>query len=656
MMNYITICFGLKFTVRGILPVNIEDQYQTTIKKIFSYLYAHENLFLSVFIPGLLLEWFEKKHPEILDVLNELVKRKQVEILGGGYYEPPFPLLLPVDRVGQIESLTTSIRKTLGKRPRGITMAESIWDPSIISSCNSCGIEYALLDNRLIPRSSYRPVSSYSPLIVENLGRTLTVIPLHQDSLPTVKQKPEEFFSYLKNVKDSGNSFVFASFFSPDELVELCEMGWMNSFLELQKKESFSKLSTAHDFLKECDNFKKTFIPAGCMSDAAMWTLEPFVPHAKVFSESLRPTVRDFLNLYPEAQKLYSRMMNVSLMVSQCRGDRARKKAARESLWEAQNYAVYLFTGKGGITDQNLRHHTYKNLIHAEKLVRESTDFINNSSSFDFDFDGTREYVNRFSTYNAFISRQGGMITELDVMHNCSNYCDVMPRIRKYDGVTDLYPKNMFIDHFMFLEKDKNTKFDTSLLAEHTSLIYKEVHFERSRHEVVLQTLFENTDESQILELEKKYLLTENGILVQYILRNKSDKDLSGYFAVENNFSVIGKNGSNVDLEVLIDEKRESPCFDQTYLRQNAIGLLQLTDTDAKNSFVLEPNEKAGIFIQPLYSQRPTEDSCSDKRYEANTCTFFWRVNIPAHKEIEKTLFLGINTAKKKSVAKRKRK
>jgi len=653
-MNYITICFGLKFTVRGTLPANIEEQYQTIIKKIFSYLYAHESLYLSVFIPGILLEWFEKKHPEILDVLNELVNRKQVEILGGGYYEPPFPLLLPVDRVGQIEYLTTSIRKIIGKRPRGITMAESIWDPSLISSCNSCGMEYALLDNRLIPRSSFRPIASYSPLIVENLGRTLTVIPLHQDLLPTIKQKPEDFFSYLKNVKNSGNSFVFASFFAPEELAELFETGWMDSFLEMHKTETSYRLSTSHAFLKECCNFKKTFIPAGCMSDAAMWTLEPFVPHAKVFSEALRPTVRDFLTLYPEAQKLYSRMINVSLMVSQCRGDKARKKAAREYLWAAQNYAVYLFTGKGGIADQKLRHTTYKNLINAEKLVREATDFVNNSSSFDFDFDGTREYVNRFSTYNAFISRLGGMITELDVMHNCANYCDVMPRIKKYDGVTDLYAKNMFIDHFIFLGKDKKTKFNTSLLAEHTQQIYNEVHFERSRHEVVLATLL--NDDNYNLEIEKKYLLTENGILVQYILRNKSDKNLNGYFAVENNISVIGKDGNNVDLEVLIDEKRESPNYNQNYFREHAIGLLQVTDTDAKNSFVFEPNEKAGLFIQPLYSGRPTEENPEAKKYEASTCTFFWKVNIPAEKEIEKTLFLGINTAKKKSVAKRKRK
>ncbi|OJF77727.1 MAG: hypothetical protein BKP49_01745 [Treponema sp. CETP13] len=655
-MNNITICFGLTFTVRGILSSEIEKKYQNYYKNIFSYLYAHTTLNVCIFLPGVILEWFEKKHPEILDVLTELVKRKQIEILGGGYYEPLLPLLLPKDRVGQIEALTTRIRKAIGKRPRGITLAESIWDPSLISSCNSCGIEYAFLDNRLIPRNSYRSVASYSPLIVEDLGRTLTVIPLHQDTKPTVKQSSEFFFEHLKNAQNSGNSFVYACFFSPEEFDELIQTAWLDEFLELTAKNTNINLSIPSIYLKECQIVNKTFIPAGCMSDAAMWTLEPFVPHAKVFSEALRPTVRDFLTLYPEAQKLYSRMMNISSMISQCKGDKARRKTAREYLWIAQNYAVYMFTGKGGITDQKLRQYSYSNLLRAEQLVRDASNFVDNTTCFDFDFDGILEYVNRFTTYNAFISRHGGMITELDIMHNYANYCDVMPRIRKYDGVTDLYAKNMFVDHFIPAEKDEELEFNTHLLSKLNQQLYNQKQFERSRHELVLETVVEIGDLKQNLSVTKKYTLNENGILVQYILRNESEENLTGFFGVENNFSVPYKSSANIQLEVLLEGKKEIPSSDTYYIKQSDIGLLQLTDTDAKNSFVLEPNERAGICIQPLYSARPDESGSVEPRYEANTCTFFWKISLEPGMEIEKTLNMAINTAKKKSVAKRKRK
>ena len=84
-------------------------------------------------------------------MLAELVNRKQVEILGGGFYEPIFPLIMPIDRVGQIELNTTNIRKQVGKKPRGIFLGDTVWDPSLISSFKTCGMEFAILHNSLIP-------------------------------------------------------------------------------------------------------------------------------------------------------------------------------------------------------------------------------------------------------------------------------------------------------------------------------------------------------------------------------------------------------------------------------------------------------------------------------------------------------------------------
>lgn len=43
---------------------------------------------------GLLLDWFKEKRPDIIDRIRSLVERRQVELLGGGYYEPILPILL----------------------------------------------------------------------------------------------------------------------------------------------------------------------------------------------------------------------------------------------------------------------------------------------------------------------------------------------------------------------------------------------------------------------------------------------------------------------------------------------------------------------------------------------------------------------------------
>ena len=52
-------------------------------------------------------------------LINDMVKRKQLELLGGGFYDPILPVIPNSDRSGQIEALTTYLRKHFGKRPRG---------------------------------------------------------------------------------------------------------------------------------------------------------------------------------------------------------------------------------------------------------------------------------------------------------------------------------------------------------------------------------------------------------------------------------------------------------------------------------------------------------------------------------------------------------
>jgi alpha-mannosidase len=51
---------------------------------------------------GVLLEWLEERHPEFFDQLRELCGRGQVELLGGGYYEPIL-LSIPIETISQSE-------------------------------------------------------------------------------------------------------------------------------------------------------------------------------------------------------------------------------------------------------------------------------------------------------------------------------------------------------------------------------------------------------------------------------------------------------------------------------------------------------------------------------------------------------------------------
>ena len=61
-MGTIHICFVLSFSVAGSeLPDTIEELYQKKYKKILSFLYAHQDMCITLFVPGIVLEWIEKK-------------------------------------------------------------------------------------------------------------------------------------------------------------------------------------------------------------------------------------------------------------------------------------------------------------------------------------------------------------------------------------------------------------------------------------------------------------------------------------------------------------------------------------------------------------------------------------------------------------------
>src|ERR1035437_825318 len=66
----------------------IEDAYQKSYLPFVRALVLHPRIRLSLHFSGILLEWLEKQHPEYFKQLRGLVDRGQIEIVGGGYYEP----------------------------------------------------------------------------------------------------------------------------------------------------------------------------------------------------------------------------------------------------------------------------------------------------------------------------------------------------------------------------------------------------------------------------------------------------------------------------------------------------------------------------------------------------------------------------------------
>jgi alpha-amylase/alpha-mannosidase (GH57 family) len=117
-----------------------ENLYNDKIRPLVSALYQFPRIQVVFHYSGVLYHWIERHHPELIILLNDLLNRKQAELLSGGFYEPMMPLLPQIDRIGQIEMQTTYIRKQFGKRPLGCWLPANTWEQNLPGALVVCGM------------------------------------------------------------------------------------------------------------------------------------------------------------------------------------------------------------------------------------------------------------------------------------------------------------------------------------------------------------------------------------------------------------------------------------------------------------------------------------------------------------------------------------
>jgi len=155
-MNSITLLLG----IHNHQPVgNFEEVFQLAHDRCYrpflDILERHPRIRLSLHYTGPLLDWFEKEEPTFLDRLRMLVQRGQVEMLGGGFYEPILSVIPDRDAVGQVKQLSQRLRERLGASPQGSWLAERVWDAGRPKKLARTGLRYTILDDtHFIPAGS----------------------------------------------------------------------------------------------------------------------------------------------------------------------------------------------------------------------------------------------------------------------------------------------------------------------------------------------------------------------------------------------------------------------------------------------------------------------------------------------------------------------
>jgi hypothetical protein len=589
-MNRICLVLGThNHLPHGTLAETFERAYQTAYKPFLSLLYTYPRIGAVLHYCGNLFDWLEAEHSEFIMLLKEMVRRKQVELLGGGYYAPVLSIIPDGDKLGQIEKLTTYLRTTFGVRPRGGWIAERVWEPGLARILCNSGLEYTFLDDRHFQLAGLDEKACLAPYLTEDQGKAVTVLPIH---IPLVErmatQTPEQLILALSELGNQEGDRL-AVLVVPGENLgyhgssheTLYKNGWLKGFFDLlESNRKWLQVLTPRTAPEHFEPRGRVYFPCLSSGETMRSALAP--ARQRTYNDVARRLrrsesdqylfggfFRHYLVRYPEIGLLYARLIYTHIQVTQIRGDRQKKKAALDELWRGESGAAYWHGSEGGVYAGHLRKAVYRAFIEAERLARGPGVFMPAVLELDFDIDGSPEYLYQGKQLNALVHRVGASLLELDYLPRGWNYLDTVARWPeayhryRYEGC-DWYLRKGFLDHFLPPNTDLE-RFDRMSFQELGDFLYNPFDLQelrREQKEVVLhrQGRIRVNRKDQPLEVRKRYRFKESAIDVTVTLRNVSAVPLSLWYASETNLALAGSEPASSRLWAVGEEReRELP-------------------------------------------------------------------------------------------------
>ncbi|WP_460052250.1 alpha-amylase/4-alpha-glucanotransferase domain-containing protein [Spirochaeta dissipatitropha] len=604
----------LIFGTYNSLPVGtsddvLEEHYQSAYKPFIQQLYTHREIHAVVYYCGILLDWLAANHSEFINVLSEMVSRRQIEIIGGGFYEPIFTMIPRQDRVGQIELMTTMIRKQFGRRPRGCWIPECVWEQGLTSSLCSSGMEYTFLEESQFALSGLRGDSLYRPAITEDQGKTVIVFPLHSAG-KTAFLPDRSLFSGLDKQERLFVRFV------PGETIGLEGLNDVVNAVEAGQIQSI----LPSRYLRTNIRRQRIYFPSSSCEAMQHWAhdIQPQRERQQaeqVLQENDLQNVslsggffRNFLTRYPEVSRLYAKMQYTHIVVNQIRGDKQRKQAAREELWRGQHHSAYWHGRGAGVYDAAIRSELYRSLIQAEKMARERGIFKPSIISLDFDMDGSDEYLYQGVGLNAYVHSLGGSLFELDSLDTQQNYINTMSRhpeeYHKEDAVAygyDAYSRTAFLDHFVdpAVNHEDFESGNTDKCSRFHDKAYEMQELNRDQFQISFLMdgpLYPGSDHR--VEIGKQYSFTKDSVQVSYSLHNCGDRSFSTVFMPEINLSF--PDLSTACLRVLGRDSRESEDISPERRFSGRYTQVQFIHQPLQQNVILDFDEPCEIWGNPM--------------------------------------------------------
>lgn len=407
----------------GNLSEVLDYNYEKAYRPFLDVVSRFPQIKFSLHNTGILLEWFRQNRPDYLRLLRTLVDRGQVEIMGGGFYEPILPVIRDEDKHGQIKKLSSWIRDHLGVTPKGMWLAERIWEPALARPIAQAGLQYIATDDSHFHEVGFDRLFHY--YLTEEEGWRLHVFPISEKLRYLVPfRPPEETLDFFRKSYDPAEERVlvladdgekFGGW--PGTYRTVYEEGGLEKFFTmLQENSDWLQTVTFSEYMAISPPQGLVYLPASSYREMKEWS---------------RGFWRNFFIRYPESNLMHKKMMAVRRRIDVLPTGKSRDRALN-FLWAGQCNCAYWHGVFGGLYLNFLRAGVWENLLKAEEEAEKT---ISGGSKFlelrieDRDFDGREELVvisDRFSLM--FSPHLGGSMWEFSWRPASVNFLDTITR------------------------------------------------------------------------------------------------------------------------------------------------------------------------------------------------------------------------------------
>ncbi|MGB7280847.1 MAG: alpha-amylase/4-alpha-glucanotransferase domain-containing protein [Candidatus Acidiferrum sp.] len=422
----------------------LEKAFKDSYLPFVELLEQHPGVHMGLHYSGPLLTWIEENRPEYFTRLKALVSAGQVELIGGGFYEPILVSIPPEDQREQITRLAVYLEDRLGHRPTGAWIAERVWEPQLPSTLAGAGVSYTLVDDIHFLSAGFEPEELFGPYIAEDRGQSVWLFPGQKALRYFIPfGKVEDVITYLRDAAalHPGGTAAMGDDMEkfgvwPGTNGHCYKDGWLEKFFAaLEENSSWLRVSTPGEYLTDHSPLGRADLPTASYSEMMEWVLPTRVRqryHAVQKEFSARPEIlsflrggswRGFFRKYPESNLLNKKMLRVSARIAAVparhnnpvvSGEMAQ---ARDLLLRAQCNDAYWHGIFGGLYAPHLRTELWRSLIRAEAIADRQTPgaLIPRVELLDYDADGAHEHLFTAPEYQALLKpTDGGSLAAFD--------------------------------------------------------------------------------------------------------------------------------------------------------------------------------------------------------------------------------------------------